>query len=275
MDKFVLKYLGTGAAEAVPGIFCNCANCKKAQISGGKDVRLRSSAIVNGQILIDLSPDFACFKSKYNLDTSSLSTVLITHTHQDHFNINLLSYNCSSFSNKPQKLNFYMSSYAARKLKKANIEKKNEAMENITVTEVQPYQTYTEGGYKIVPLEAAHNAPRSLIYLITYNGITLLYGNDTGMLSKQALKYLQNVKMDIVSFDGTMGLSKGQYNRHMGFEEIINIKEYFIKNGCCNEDAVFLITHFSHFIGLTHSEMEEYLKPHNIIPAYDGLEIRK
>lgn len=273
MESLKIKYLGTSAAEALPGLFCNCLCCRQAMEKGGKNIRMRSSALVNDCILIDLSPDFAYAKANFKIDTSLINTVLVTHTHQDHFNLNMLSYNCGSFSDSPQPLKIYLSSYANRLLKKAVFEKKNDVMELITPIEAEPFTAYTEGGYTIVPLEAAHNAPHSLIFLITYNGITLLYGNDTGMLTKKTLKYLQNVKMDIVSLDGTMGKSKGQYNRHMGFDEVKNLKDYFIASGNCDNKSEFIVTHFSHFIGMQHQEIEQYLKPYGIKPAYDGMEV--
>ena len=100
MDALKLKYLGTSAAEGVPGVFCNCLNCKNAMENGAKNIRMRSSALINGRLLIDLSPDFAAVKAKCKIDTSLLEAALVTHTHQDHFNYKLLSYSCSSFAEK-------------------------------------------------------------------------------------------------------------------------------------------------------------------------------
>ena len=49
-----IKYLGTGAAEGIPGMFCACAACKRALKAGGKimqfDVRFSGSTTYNGHI---------------------------------------------------------------------------------------------------------------------------------------------------------------------------------------------------------------------------------
>lgn len=42
-----IAYLGTGAAEGIPAIFCSCPYCSGVRLRGGKEIRSRS------QILID------------------------------------------------------------------------------------------------------------------------------------------------------------------------------------------------------------------------------
>ena len=42
-----IKYLGTAAAEGIPAIFCECANCKRPRMLGGKNIRTRSQAIID------------------------------------------------------------------------------------------------------------------------------------------------------------------------------------------------------------------------------------
>ena len=50
----VFRYLGTAAAEGIPAYFCGCDNCKKARLIGGRAVRSRPQAIVDGRLLIDI-----------------------------------------------------------------------------------------------------------------------------------------------------------------------------------------------------------------------------
>ena len=58
-----IKVLGTAAATSMPLGFCNCDICKKARQNAGKDIRKRSSIIINDEMLIDLGPDSisACY----------------------------------------------------------------------------------------------------------------------------------------------------------------------------------------------------------------------
>lgn len=269
-----LKYLGTSAAEGLPGVFCMCESCRRAQSAGGKNLRLRSSVLINGDLLIDLSPDLVYLKMKYAIDIDKVRTVLITHTHQDHFSLQSLSYNYNSFTTKPVQLKILLSNFAAESFRKTQFEK-NEAKDNFHLKEVTPFLEYNENRYTIVPLVAAHNTPQSFLYLISQGGVNMLYGNDTGSIPQSTFDYLKNIKLDIVSLDGTMGKGQAHENRHMGFNEIIETKKQFIDEGICNKNSIFIVTHFSHFINMLHEEIEEYLKPHGILTAYDGMIIEK
>ncbi len=52
-----VTYLGTGAAEGIPALFCNCEYCKSVKKRGGKEVRSRAQVIVDGELSIDFPPD--------------------------------------------------------------------------------------------------------------------------------------------------------------------------------------------------------------------------
>lgn len=57
-----LTFLGTAAATAMPLPFCNCNLCKTAKLLKGKDIRRRTSIVINNDILIDLGPDLLSLK---------------------------------------------------------------------------------------------------------------------------------------------------------------------------------------------------------------------
>ena len=52
-----LKYLGTAAAEGIPGMFCNCRVCRNALEVRGKEIKTRSQALLDDKLLIDFPPD--------------------------------------------------------------------------------------------------------------------------------------------------------------------------------------------------------------------------
>jgi len=52
-----LHILGSAAAEGWPALWCTCDNCRRARAVGGKNIRSRSGAIVDGVIKLDLCPD--------------------------------------------------------------------------------------------------------------------------------------------------------------------------------------------------------------------------
>jgi len=80
-----LTYLGTAAAEGWPGTFCNCTACRSARALGGKDIRTRSQAIVDGELLLDLPCDTYFHMLRGSLDLSAVRWLLVTHSHTDHF----------------------------------------------------------------------------------------------------------------------------------------------------------------------------------------------
>ena len=47
------QYLGTAAAEGIPALFCGCENCERSRKIGGRAIRTRSQAIIDGTLLID------------------------------------------------------------------------------------------------------------------------------------------------------------------------------------------------------------------------------
>ena len=79
-----LTYLGTAAAEGWPAVFCNCEYCKKAKATRGKNIRTRSQALINENLLIDFPMDSFLHMVNNKLDLSAVEYVFFTHSHLDH-----------------------------------------------------------------------------------------------------------------------------------------------------------------------------------------------
>ena len=80
-----LLYLGTAAAEGLPASFCNCAICENARRVGGREVRSRAQLLVDGELLIDFPPDTYYHCLLHGLYLGRLHTLLVTHSHSDHW----------------------------------------------------------------------------------------------------------------------------------------------------------------------------------------------
>ncbi len=96
-----LKFLGTGAAEAVPAVFCECDYCQYAREHKGKDIRTRSSFRINDRVQIDISPDIFMQMVNQNLSMNAVRHLLITHSHSDHLDVNELlqqEFNASDYN---------------------------------------------------------------------------------------------------------------------------------------------------------------------------------
>ena len=77
-------YLGTAAAEGWPALFCSCNACLQAREKGGRNVRGRSQALVDGELLLDLPADTFSRTLEGRLDLTAVRHCLITHSHSDH-----------------------------------------------------------------------------------------------------------------------------------------------------------------------------------------------
>ena len=73
-----LKYLGTAAAEGVPALFCDCDTCRRSKLLGGKNIRSRSQAVINDDLLIDLPCDHFMHLIQNQIDFRNIKYCLIT-----------------------------------------------------------------------------------------------------------------------------------------------------------------------------------------------------
>ena len=79
-----VRYLGTGAAEGIPALFCECEFCKLAR-SGKERVRSRSQIILDGELSVDFPPDAFYHGAVFGAELFKIKYLLITHSHMDHF----------------------------------------------------------------------------------------------------------------------------------------------------------------------------------------------
>ena len=78
-------YLGTGAAEGVPAMFCSCDTCREVRRRGEGEFHTRSQLLIDGELCIDFPPDAYAHSLKFGVDLSAVKYLLITHSHMDHF----------------------------------------------------------------------------------------------------------------------------------------------------------------------------------------------
>lgn len=268
MDRLKLHLLGTGAAEGYPAIFCKCNACMKARMLGGKDIRTRSSALLDDTIKIDFSADSYHHVLAYNLDLGSIQHFLFTHTHHDHFYPEDLMMRSPVFAHEiPYPLHIYGNDAVMAKCEMVLGRYK----EHFQLHRIQPFKTFQIKGYNITPLPADHNPLETcFIFYIEKEGKALLYGHDTGWFPDETWQWLKDKKMDIVLLDCTSGLFPYRRN-HMNIEAVKETKIIFEKNGNISENSQVVATHFSHNIDLTHDDLRKLLEPSGIIVAYDGM----
>lgn len=272
-----LKYYGTAAAEGWPGIFCRCSCCIAAKTAGGKNIRTRSQALVDDNILIDLPPDTYLHMIRDGLDMPGIRHVLITHTHQDHFYPEELLFRCGGFAhgvNEP--LMLYGSDAMVRRLEKYAAEhpgNEGHLSDRIAWRELKPYEAVDIDGYSVTAMLANHDRNECCyIYLIQRQGESLLYGNDTGFFPEATWDHLSGKKLKLVSLDCTMG-KFAEGSNHMGLPDVLRVKEKLKEIRCADENTGFIATHFSHNGQLLHDELVQAFHPSGMTVAYDGMQI--
>ena len=279
-----LTYLGTAAAEAVPGMFCECSFCENARKRGGKEIRRRSGAIIDDDLLIDFSADTNTAMLSVGKRLSNVKDLIFTHSHGDHFCLHELEFRRSpAFCILPEDrapLHVYGNGTVCEKLK-GLFGDDAERVHGLDIRFVPPYVPFAAGEYTVTPLSVVHCPPEdAYIYLIEKGGVSVLYANDTGVFPEATFEYLKGKKLDIVSLDCTMGFRPNETG-HMGFPANLKVKKILEDNGCVKEDTVFISHHFSHN-GLrapegnwTYEYFMQMAAPHGFIMSYDGLTVEK
>lgn len=274
------KFLGTAAAEAIPALFCNCPTCRKSRELGGRNIRTRSQALINDDLMIDFGPDTYFHICRYDLDCSKLRYLLVTHAHDDHLTPTELAYRMNGYAylNGDKKnddkefpaLNLYISEESSKYITADYYDEYS-----LKINKAEAFKEYDLGKYKIVPLTAKH-APGygALIYIISDGEKTILYAHDTGLFAEDTMKYLAENKpyFDFVSIDCT-GMKNPCGKYHMGIADNVVIRQKTEEMGCTDGNTVWYCNHFSHNGECTYDEFTALAGQYGFNVSYDGLEL--
>lgn len=67
-----LLFLGSAASEAIPALWCECPNCRKAAALGGRNLRRRTSYLAGGSTLVDFGPDANWQMKEFGIDPAKI-----------------------------------------------------------------------------------------------------------------------------------------------------------------------------------------------------------
>ena len=271
-----LKYLGTAAAEGLPGIYCECDNCKKARKLGGKNIRSRSQALIDGKLLIDFPCDTYWHFIQNNISMTNVRNVLITHTHSDHFYIKdfgnfMPHYSVLDDPDTP------FTVYGSEDVKEQLPYFCEKSKGRFDCVQIAPFEPFKVLDYTVTAIKAKHGTAHPYLYIIEKDGKSMLYAHDTGFLPEESFEYLKNQgkKFDFVSLDCTEGNREElNYDHHLCLGWNKKFREQFIENGLADKNTVFCLNHFSH--NGTDSCYDDFSKiaaKDGFLTSYDGMEI--
>ncbi len=267
-----LTYLGTAAAEGLPAVFCNCEFCREARKLRGKNIRTRSQAIVNDDLLLDFPQDTYMHFLNNNIEGDKIKYLFITHSHQDHLYADELLMRGGAFAHdmRESELKVYCGAGAYEKIINTHISK------TVSVNEIKPYQKIQLENYTVTALPARHFPGDTALFYIIEGDKTILYAHDTGYFYDEVFEFIKEngYKFDFVSLDCTnIDIPIDDEGSHMGLDNIGRVIEKLTHIGAITADTKKFINHFSHNAEPIHHKLEERVKDCGYGVSYDGLSI--
>ena len=287
-----IQFLGTAAAEGVPALFCRCKMCSYARQAGGKEIRTRSGAIIDGKIKLDFGPDSYHHMLLHGLNYADVHSVLITHSHSDHFAPVEMDCRFPVFSDI-QDDEMPMTVYGNEAVG-AGVERYlNRDKKRIAFCRMVPFAPVDVEGYRVTALEAVHctdgagtrfpvefmgrtyyRSEEAVFYLIEKDGTSILYAHDTCEFTPRDMDFLAGKRISLISMDctgGTLPFNYGSWVGHMAADGCLHMKELLLENGAADAHTIFVANHFSHNGCVPYAELEKAVP--GFLVSYDGMEV--
>jgi phosphoribosyl 1,2-cyclic phosphate phosphodiesterase len=252
--------------------FCNCSWCQIARETGGKNIRTRTSTLINDDLLIDFGPDTFSHSFFHGLDLRKIKHLLITHSHHDHFTPAEIA-NIHPPMAESNKLRLYGNDVIIDTMER--IIDRLKLTERLDLQRVYSGIQYAADSYQITPIKAVHNPNEDcLLYCISHGGKTILFAHDTAYFKEDAWELAGQHFYNAVIMDCT-SLETTNYNDvHMGIADNVKMRSHMIDIGIADENTAFISTHFAHSFGPLHERISPLLSDVGLIAAYDGLTIQ-
>ncbi len=264
-----IRLLGTGAADGIPGFFGDDAVSRYARANGGKDIRSRSAALIDGTLKIDFPPDTLNQIQRDSVDPLDWTGLVFTHSDDDHFAVNELQYALFPFTDLDH-LPYTIF---------ANWQICSEIRERypdwpIELVETRSFVSFEHESYRITPVRATHIDEEDCQNLIIEKeGQSLLYATDTGIWPARTFKFLADYRLDLLVIECTNGFSDSSYKGHLNIEGVIHTVNELRNLGTLSETSKVVTTHHGRNGNARHCDLERVFAQHSIEPGFDGMVI--
>ena len=276
-----LTYLGTGAAEGIPSLFCACPVCENARREGGRAIKTRSCSLVGEDMLIDLSPDIFTQALHGHLELSQVKNIIFTHAHEDHMDVFALIMRSRDGATKlpevKEESNFitvYGNAHVKERLEYEFSQQPHANRDRIRFVKLEAGKELQVGEYAVFPIPANHiKTEECFLFAVSKGNSSFFYGNDTGLLQEESFSLLEGYQrtFDLVSLDISRGTLPG--DAHMGWDEVQETVRRMKQMGRINGNTKIYLNHYSHVCGLTSREFEEIANSEGMNLSYDGLQL--
>ena len=237
-----MQFLGTAAADVLPGPLCACPICRDAR-QNPQHGRLRSMFLLDGETLIDCGPDFAAAAMRFGLDLSALKRVFITHTHEDHFCPSNAAMVHMSRTRPEVPVDVYLSEagYEMTVLLREKLGETYTYFDAVrdydsSLIRLHPVRTkvsFEQGGWRIFAVDTTHRVSKRET-AINYrferaDGLKLLYACDTGLYEEETLEALRGSRVDILIMEATWGSrSDKDVHSHLGAASYLQMQDMLL-----------------------------------------------
>jgi phosphoribosyl 1,2-cyclic phosphate phosphodiesterase len=282
-----LRFLGTAAAEGYPDAFCDCAHCEEARALGGRSLRRRSAALVDGELLIDFGPDLMAAALMDGFSLAKVRYCVQTHEHSDHLDPSHFFSRAPACDVHGPRLHYFATAGALRTAAaklglsagKSLTDPDQAEYYNLAAHIIEPFQPFDAGPYRVHPVRAAHDPKNivALLHLIERDGRCLFYATDTGEIPEETWAYLAGWgrgggRIHVVAMDHTWGLNE-RVEGHMNWEQFTEQIARLRAQGLLADGARAFAHHIAHHGNPTHEELVAFAARHGYEVAYDGLEV--
>ena len=268
-----IAYLGTGAAEGIPAIFCSCPYCSGVRLRGGKEIRSRSQILIDGELSVEFPPD-AFYHAAAGARLNEIKYVLVTHSHMDHFYAHDFILHGYKYAYGAGRLDIYGNAEVLKVFEECTRrELRADVGQTVALHEVKAFEPVFFGKWRVTPLPARHSSESPLTYCLENDGKRILHLTDTGYPPEENFEFLQKAggkPFDLITFDCTFLFGTGS-DRHMTIEENEKIRTRLTRLGLADGNTRCVITHFSHNAEPTAEKLRRAEREYGVIAAYDGM----
>ena len=250
-----VKFLGTGAAEGIPAINCNCPHCTRARNERGKLIRQRSALLVSlpdYELLVETPPDIRALLDEYKI--THIDGIFLSHAHYDHAS------GLWEFLYWPGDIDLFIEGSVYKALRH---QEGGDRLSDITFyCPCRPGVAIRFDSFFFTPFAVSHTVP--CFGLAFYEGgHKVIYAADTGRrFSNYARSLISKADLLIIN----VPRFEPPHEDHLTIVEAVALKE---------ELAVrhLILTHINHH-NRPHDELEAYVSQFaGVSVAYDGLTV--
>jgi len=263
----IIRLLGTGAADGIPGFFGNDVVSDYAREHGGKDIRGRTAALVDGVLQIDFPPDTLSQLTRFALDARDWTAVLFTHSDDDHLAVDEIQYALYPFTEMDHlPYTIYANEHVCREIVKRYPDWP------MDLTETKSFEGFRHGPYSIMPVKATHIEDEDCQNLIIEkDGKRILYATDTGIWPEKTFQFLRSYRFDLLIIECTDGFVESTYNGHLNIDGVLQVVGRLRADGILDGQSQVVTTHHGHHGNARHCDLESVFAEHNIVPGFDGM----